>query len=82
MTAAVLEEMVEEERNPYLIWRNLASFFNLLTVTLLNGAEGSLGKIETYLLALIFLELLVAFASSRDCKLTYDGLGFRRNGHG
>ena len=45
-------------------------------------SEGSLGKIGTYPLALIFVDLLVAFASCRDSKLTYDGLGFRRNGHG
>ena len=38
--ALVLEETVKGKRIAYLIWRSLAGFSELLTVTLLKGAEG------------------------------------------
>ena len=47
MTASVLEETVQRKRILYLIWRGLAVFSDLLTLTLIKGAEGGLGKVET-----------------------------------
>ena len=45
--ASVLEETVQGKRIPDLIWRGLAGFSDLLTVTLKKGAEGGLEKIGT-----------------------------------
>ena len=44
MTASILEETVQGERIIYFIWRSLAGFSDLQTVTLKEGAEGGLKK--------------------------------------
>ena len=82
MLASVLEKTVQGKRIPYLIWRSLAGFFDLQTVTLLMGAEGGLGKVGTGPTWALFPGSLVTFASCRDHKLTFQGLSFGRNGPG
>ena len=47
MAALGLEEMAQGKTIPNLLWRSLAGFSDLLTVTLSKGAEGGLGKVGT-----------------------------------
>ena len=66
----------------YLIWRGVASFSDLQTVTLQKGAGGGLEKVATWFTCAGFPGYLATFASCRDPKLTCDDIGFRTNGPG
>ena len=55
-----------------MIWHGLAGFSDLLTVTLLKGAEGGLGKVGTSPTYARLPGSLATFASCRYPKLTCD----------